>query len=103
MKVVNNRENVWKNGVMETNYVARERESRYGRWRNDMERNGYKRSYSRLRYCRNGAVQSALRYVKDRKRLRFRSQSRGARVQLQGARFAGSQSNLKIDLCLKKD
>ena len=65
MKVVNNRENVWKDGVVDTNYIARERESRYRRWRNYMERNGYKRSDSRQGYWRNVAVQLLQRYVKD--------------------------------------
>ena len=75
MKVVISRENVLKDGVIETHYIAREWESRYGRWRNYMERNGYKRSDSRKGYWRNGAAQSLQRYVKDRQGSRFRSQS----------------------------
>ena len=73
--MVDNREKVWKDGVVVTHYIARERVSRYGGWRNYIERNGCKRSDSRQGYWRNGAVQSLQRYVKDRLGSRFGSQS----------------------------
>ena len=88
--------------MVDTHYIARERENRYGRLRNEMERNGYKRSNSRQGYWRNRAVQLAQRYAKDRHGSRSRSQSGGARVQSGGARvlsqetwFGGSQSKSK--------
>ena len=42
------------------------------------EKNGYKLSYSRNGFWKNGAAASAQRYVKDRNGYRFRSQSGGA-------------------------
>ena len=48
IKIVNNRENLWKEKVTDTHYVNRERESRYGRWKNEMEHKGYKRSNSKI-------------------------------------------------------
>ena len=52
-----------------------ERESRYGRWKNEMERNEYRRSDSRNGFWRNGAAVSSQRYVRDRQGSIFRSQS----------------------------
>ena len=61
MKIVNNREDLWKDKVTDTHYVNREREnmdreSRYGKWKNEMEHNGYKRLDSRNGFWRNGAA-----------------------------------------------
>ena len=42
MKIVNNRENIWDVKLTDTHFV-RERESRYGKWKNQMEKNGYRR------------------------------------------------------------
>merc|ERR1712112_437595 len=50
MKIVNNRENIWDVKLTDTHFV-RERESRYGKWKNQMEKNGYRRSDSRKGYC----------------------------------------------------
>ena len=76
MGVSDNREDMWKTKTHSKNYVERDRRgSRYGRWRQDMERNGGKRSDSRRGYWRNGAAPSAQRYVIDRHGSRFRSQS----------------------------
>ena len=61
MKIVNNRENIWDTKVTDTHFM-RERESRYGKWENHMEKNGYKRSNSGNGFC--GAAPSAQRYVK---------------------------------------
>ncbi len=61
MKIVNNRENIWDVKLTDTHFV-RERESRYGKLKNHMEKNGYKRSNSRKGFCR--AAPSAQRYVK---------------------------------------
>merc|ERR1712112_817400 len=76
-KIVNNRENMWDVKLTDTHFV-RERESRYEKWKNQMERNGYRRSDSRKGYWKNGAAASVNRYVKDRNGSRFRSQSNGA-------------------------
>ena len=73
MHVLDNREDIWKANTHGMHYV--ERDSRYGRWRKDMERNGYRRSDSRRGNWRNGTAPLALRYVRDRKETRFRSQS----------------------------
>merc|ERR1712002_653612 len=77
MKIVNNRENIWDVKLTDTHFV-RERESRYGNWKNKMEKNGYRRSDSRKGYWKNGTAASVNRYVKDRNGSRFRSQSRGS-------------------------
>ena len=61
--------------MTETHYVNRERESRYGKLKNEMERNGYTRSNSRNRFWKNGSAVLSQRYVKDRQGFRFRSQS----------------------------
>ena len=45
MHVLDNREDMWKAKAHSMHYV--ERDSRYGRWRKDMERNGYRRWDSR--------------------------------------------------------
>ena len=50
---MNNRENIWKDKVTDTHFV-RERESRYGKWKNHLEKNGYKRSNSRNGFWKNG-------------------------------------------------
>ena len=71
--MLDNREDIRKTKTDSTHYV--ERDSRYGRWRQDMERNRYKRLDSRRGYWRNGAAPSAQRYVRDRQGSRFRSQS----------------------------
>ena len=44
MKIVNNRENLWKEKVTDTYYVNRGKESIYGKSKSQMESNGYKRS-----------------------------------------------------------
>ena len=44
MKIVNNRESLWKEKVTATRYVNRERDSRYGRLKSEIELNSYKRS-----------------------------------------------------------
>ena len=101
MKIGNNRENLWKEKVTDTHYVNRERESRYGRWKNEMERNGYKRSNSRNGFWKNGSAASSQRYVRDRQGSRFRSQSGGAgfnRSQTKSRDRAGSQIRPKSDL-----
>ena len=46
IKIVNNKENIWDAEVTDTHFV-RKRECRYGRWKSQMEKNGYKRSNSR--------------------------------------------------------
>ena len=116
MKIVNNRENIWDVKLTDTHFV-RERESRYGTWKNRMEKNGYKRSDSRNGYWKNGAAASVNRYVKDRNGSRFRSQSSGAgfnrfRSKSGGAGFSkdrtGSQPKQKSELAkdveeIKKD
>ena len=61
-----------------------------------MEKSGYKRSNSRNRFWKNGAVASAKRYVKNRNGSRLRSQSGGAgfnryRSKSGGAGFSGSK------------
>merc|ERR1712243_246654 len=63
MKIVNNRENIWDVKLTDTHFV-RERESRYGKWKNQMEKNEYKRTNSRNGYLKNGAAASENRYVK---------------------------------------
>jgi len=75
MKVINNREKVF-DKTIETHYVRDN--SRYGKWKSQMERNGYKRSDSRRGFWRNGAAASNQRYIKDRNGSRFRSQSNGS-------------------------
>ena len=95
MKNMNNRENIWKDKVTDTHFV-RERESRYGKWKNHLEKNGYKRSNSRNEFWKNGAAASAQIYVKDRNGSRFRSQSGGAgfnryRSKSGGAGLSGSK------------
>merc|ERR1711881_450915 len=70
MKVINNREK-----TIDTHFVRDN--SRYGKWKSQMERNGYRRSYSRKGFWRNGAAASGQRYLKDRNGSRFRSQSGG--------------------------
>ena len=72
MKVINNREKVF-DKTIEAHYVRDN--SRYGRWKNQMERNGNKRSDSRRGFWRNGAAASNQRYIKDRNGSKFRSQS----------------------------
>merc|ERR1712002_819081 len=74
IKVINNREKVFDKPI-EAHYVRDN--SRYVRWKNQMERNGYKRSDSRRGFWRNGAAASNQRYIKDRNGSRFRSQSNG--------------------------
>merc|ERR1712115_212034 len=74
MKVINNREKVF-DKTIDTHYVGDN--SRYGKWRSQMERNGYRRSDSRKGFWRNGAAASGQRYLKDRNGSRFRSQSGG--------------------------
>lgn len=59
-----------------------------------MEKNGYIRLDSRRGYWRNGAAPLGLRYVRNRKRLRFRSQSALRDRHISGFR---SQSDLEID------
>ena len=73
MRVLDNREDMWKTKTHSAHYV--ERDITYGRWRQDTERNGYKRSDSRRGYWMNGAVPSAHRIVRGRQGSRFRSQS----------------------------
>ena len=80
---------------MTDTHFVRERESRYGKWKIQMEKNGYKRSNSRNGFWKNGAAASAQRYVKDRQGSRFRIQSGGAgfnryRSMSGGAGFNGS-------------
>merc|ERR1712002_830767 len=75
MKVINNREKVFDKPI-EAHYVRDN--SRYGRWKNQMERNGYKRSDSRRGFWRNGAAASNQRYIRDRNGSKFRSQSNGS-------------------------
>ena len=84
--------------MTDTHFVNKERESRYGRRKNQMERNGYKRSNSRNGFWKNGAAVSSQRYVKDRQGSRFRSQSGGAgfnrfRSQSGGAGFNRSSQS----------
>merc|ERR1712082_28607 len=55
MKVMNNRENVFDKPV-DTHFVRDN--SRYGKWKSQMEKNGYMRSDSRKGYWRNGAAVS---------------------------------------------
>ena len=74
MKVVNNRENVFDKPV-DTHFVRDN--SRYGKWKSQMEKNGYQRSNSRKGYWQNGADASNQRYVRDRNGSQFRSQSGG--------------------------
>ena len=74
MKVINNRENVFDKPV-DTHFVRDN--SRYGKWKSQMENNGYRRSDSRKGYWRNGAAASNQRYVRDRNGSKFRSQSGG--------------------------
>ena len=57
MRVVNNIENVFDVKTVDAHFV-RQRESRYGKWKNQMEKNGYQRSDSRNGYWRNGAAAS---------------------------------------------
>ena len=66
MKIVNNRESLWKDKVTDTHYVNKERESRYGRWKYQMEGNGYKRSNSRNGFWKNGSAVLSQIYVRDR-------------------------------------
>ena len=72
MKVVNDGDNVFDGKTFDTHFV---KESRYGKWKGQMEKNGYQRSNLRNGYWRNGAAASGQRYVKDRNGSRFRSQS----------------------------
>ena len=65
MKIMNNRENIWDVKLTETHFVL-ERESRYGKWKNRMEKNEYKKSDSRNGYWKNGAAASVNRYVQDK-------------------------------------
>merc|ERR1712101_32147 len=74
IKVINNREKVF-DKTIDTHYVRDN--SRYGKWKSQMERNGYRRSDSRKGFWRNGAAASGQRYLKDRNGSRFRSQSGG--------------------------
>ena len=74
MKVINNREKVF-DKTIDTHYVRDN--SRYGKWKSQMERNGYRRSDSRKGFWRNGAAASGQRYLKDRNGSKFRSQSGG--------------------------
>ena len=74
MKVVNTRENVFDKRVY-THFVRDN--SRYGKWKSQMEKNGYQRSNSRKGYWRNGAAASSQRYIRDRNGSQFRSQSGG--------------------------
>ena len=106
MKIINNRENIWDIKLTDT-YFLRERESRYGKWKNHMEMNGYKRSNSRIGYWKNGAEASVNIYVKARNGSRFRSQSNGTefnryRSKSGGAGFSkdrsGSQPKQKSEL-----
>ena len=72
--------------------MNREIESKYGKWRSQMESNGYRRSNSRNGYWRNRNAQSLQRYVKHRQGSRFRSQSGGAGFQRTKSKDrAGSQ------------
>merc|ERR1712002_169246 len=108
MKIVNNRQNIWDVKLTDTHFV-RERESRYGNWKNKMEKNGYRRSDSRKGYWKNGIAASVNRYVKDRNGSRFRSQSRGSgfdryRSQSVGAGNSNNRSgSLKPKSELAKD
>ena len=102
--------------LTDTHFV-RQRESIYGKTKNQMEKNRYKRSKSRNGYWKNGAAASVNRYVKDRNGSRFRSQSNGAgfnryRSKSVGAGFSkdrsGSQPKQKSELAkdveeIKKD
>merc|ERR1711873_204886 len=74
IKVINNREKVFDKPI-EAHYVRDN--SRYGRWKNQMERNGYRRSDSRRGFWKYRAAAYGQRYVKDGIRSRFRSQSGG--------------------------
>merc|ERR1712089_27976 len=74
MKVINNREKVFDKPI-DTHYVRDN--SSYGKWKSQMEKNGYRRSDSRKGFWRNGAVASSQRYIRDRNGSRFRSQSGG--------------------------
>merc|ERR1711989_15846 len=60
MKVINNREKVFDKPI-DTHYVRDN--SRYGKWKSQMERNGYRRSDSRKGFWRNGAAASSQRYI----------------------------------------
>ena len=60
MKIVNNRTNIWDVKLPDTNFV-RERESGYGKCKNLMEKNGYRRSNSRNGFWKNGAAALAQR------------------------------------------
>ena len=100
MKIVNNRENIWDVKLTDTHFV-RERESRYGKWKNQMEKNGYKKSNSRNGIWKNGAAASGQRYMKDRQGSRCGSQSGGAgfnrfRSKSGGAGFNGSSQSKDI-------
>ena len=55
MKSINNRENIWDVKLTDTHFV-RERESRYGKQKNQMKINGYRRSNSRNGYWKNGVA-----------------------------------------------
>merc|ERR1712177_2478 len=55
MKVINNREKVF-DKTIDTHYVRDN--SRYGKWKSQMERNGYRRSDSRKGFWRIGAAAS---------------------------------------------
>merc|ERR1712041_34040 len=72
MKVINNREEVFDKSI-DTHFVRDN--SRYGKWKSQMEKNGYRRSDSRKSFWRNGAAESSQRYIRDRNGSRFRSQS----------------------------
>ena len=80
IKVVNNRENVFDKPV-DTHFVRDN--SRYGKWKSHMEKNGYKWSNSRNSFWRNGAVASNQRYVNDKNESRFRSQSGGNQEEME--------------------
>merc|ERR1711867_33816 len=74
MKVINNIEKVF-DKTINTHFVRDN--SRYGKWKSQMERNGYRRSDSRKGFWRNGAAASSQRYIRDRNGSKFRSQSGG--------------------------
>ena len=79
--------------------MNRERESRYGKWKSQMESNGYRRSNSRNGYWRNGNAPSLQIYVKHRQGSRSRSQSSGAGFQRTKSKDrAGSQIRPKSEL-----
>ena len=69
--------NIWDAKVRDTLFVG-ERESRYGKWKNQMEQMDIKGKILGLDLGKNWAAASGQRYVKDRNGSRFRSQSGGA-------------------------